>query len=354
VGASGARVEAAMGTATEHPDEPEPWVYRIDDTADVAVGAHRNGHHDAPPRELRPVRLPGMPTDGFDDVPADADALLRELHSLAALEERVSPPPPPEAVAPPADTAATPPPPPSGPRAPRPDRDAMYDAFAELSALDAFADELASPATARNGRGPGATNGHGPARNGTRPVNGHTTNGHAANGHQVNGHQHNGHPTGGSDRRQDASPAAVGDHDPSHDADELAALFSSELGSAPAPAPARDPRRPPAAADQLDELFAAAVSTPQLRPRDRAAQGPVPAAPDAAPDAGPSSVSSEPASPAPTAPSGPAAPGTPAPQAAAPDVADDTPAAPASLDLSSFTAKGGTGRKAGRKRLFGR
>ena len=108
VGAGGARVEAAMGSRTAHPDEPEPWVHRIEANRTPRGSSGTNGHHEKPARELRPVRVPGASAEGFDDEPADSDALLRELHSLAALEERVPPPLPAEVSA---RTAAQPRPP---------------------------------------------------------------------------------------------------------------------------------------------------------------------------------------------------------------------------------------------------
>jgi hypothetical protein len=367
VGSRGARVEAAMGSATTHPDEPEPWVYVIEEL--VEVGAGTNGHAAAPPRQLRPRKRSGLPTTPFEDEPADADALLRELHSLAAFEEPAPPPPPAREQAPPIEASPPPPPAPTTARPARLDRDAMTDAFAELSALDAFAREQDRAGAASNGRGVAR-----PAvsRTSAKPGSERTTTGTSAATP----------PTGSGRTATDASAAMpptgapepacsrdVGEDAPLPDPDELAALFASELGQqAPPPvtAPATtDVDEYGSASEQLDELFAAAVTSPTLAPRHRA--GPPP-------DTAPASSREEPA---PTDPSGrgvPAAPPTAATRSAAasepetpvasaaPEPMDTPPAAPtpsappppASLDLSSFTAKGGTARKGGRKRLFGR
>jgi hypothetical protein len=345
VGAGGARVEAAMGSRTAHPDEPEPWVYCIDASDTSAASARTNGHHTAPARELRPVRVPGVLADDLDDVPADADALLRELHSLAALEERVPPPPPLEATEP-TSSPPRPPQPPTAPRPPKLDRDAMSDAFAELSALDAPTPE---PATR-------TTNGHGPSRNGSHPVPGHGRNGAAS--------------TPVATAADGSAPTSAGD------AGDLAALFSSELDTpmtagpehAEAAAPMSNGAAP--AGDRFDELFAAAVSAPQLRSRDRASAT-APAAPDTAAAAGEAPTAPAPGASA-TPDPGPATPEprrrrtaaaradmTPPPRPAdeaptPPSVAAPEPAAAPALDLSSFSAKGGSGHRAGRKRRFGR
>ncbi|MFP4312631.1 MAG: hypothetical protein ACLFS9_11715 [Nitriliruptoraceae bacterium] len=403
VGSRGARVAAAMGSHTAHPEEPEPWVYLIEDLSEVSAGvgaglqdaARSNGHAGtnghastnghvstngttpAAPRRLRPLLRPSPENDRFDDEPADADELLRELHSLAALEEVVAPPPAREEApeVPPTPPATTPPPPPAGTTAPRPprlDRDEMSHAFAELSALDAFAREQdAPPPRSPSSKGSAA---------GTTP---RATSGPAANG-RGNG---NGPATPSRPPVADpeAGPATPG-------ADELAALFSSELdalGQSSAPGPGTRSAQPPQAAphedhdpDQprpdhaaaaqaagLDELFAAAVSAPSLRSRERrerAATGeesvrehtgageppglesPMPrsqpgAAESTAPPTGPE-TSREPHA----APAGPA---TPAP-GHTPDAGAPPRVAP--LDLSSFTAKGGAGSKGAKRRRFGR
>jgi hypothetical protein len=356
VGAGGARVEAAMGSRTAHPDEPEPWVHRIDPATTLAAGARTNGHHTAPARELRPVRVPGvLAEDRDDDEPADADALLRELHSLAALEERVPPPLPAEVSA---RTAAQPrpPQPPTAPRRPQPprppelDRGAMYDAFAELSALDAPSDARSTP----------TTNGHGPSRNGSRPTHARTVNGVGTAAVATT-----------DDRARPRQPGS----DPS----ELAALFSPELDADTTSSSEHAEEQLPTSngatsgGNRFDELFAAAVSAPQLRSRDHASAAGH-AEPDTAaapPTAGPPPVPGAGATPA-------SGPGTSAPRrrrtatarmdtAPPPRPADEAPAPPSvtapepaavasapALDLSSFSAKGGSGHRSGRKRRFGR
>lgn len=347
VGARGARVEAAMGTDTAHPDEPEPWVYCIDREEQPALTASTNGHSELRPRELRPVRLPGLLADGFDDVPADADELLRELHSLSALDERVPPPPPVE----PTPTAAVPTPPapptpPSTPPPPRPDRDAMSDAFAELTALDAFANE--------RGRAAAATNGHGPSRNGHSG----RLNGHAAKGDATP----DGPVASTAAPLTPPQPTPEPAHDPSghgeglDDIDTIASLFFSDLTAPPVDDPvAQEPAHtaPSVRSDRLDDLFAAAVSAPRLRPRDQAAAVPGPAtAPDAPtmtdapPTAGATPQASEPHGSSPV-PSDAATEPTPPPPAPA-----EPPAV--TVDLTSFTAKGGAAHKAGRRKRFGR
>ena len=171
VGASGARVEQAMGNEMAHPDEPEPWVYNIDPSELTSVGAHANGtathghrQNGTGPREARPVHVPSFGDEA--SASSGAESLLRELHSLAALDQHHAggdaPSAPVNGVG--AREQRTledaqpggPPPPPTGTspnpaRAPRPDPDAIAEAFAELSALDAPAQAMTSRSSA-NGR----------------------------------------------------------------------------------------------------------------------------------------------------------------------------------------------------------
>jgi len=166
VGTPGNRIEMAMGHEAAHPDEPQPWVYRIDpaevdaDARQSASGprlrvAEASTNGTGPAREARPVRAPGIPQDGADDEPTDSESLLRELHSLAALDDaltqrngagdghaRQGPPAIPATPPPPPVQAAAP-----TPRPPRGDREEIADAFAELSALDV-------PASTANGQRP--------------------------------------------------------------------------------------------------------------------------------------------------------------------------------------------------------
>ncbi len=348
VGSRGARVETAMGSQTAYPDEPEPWVYMIEELVGASAGAGGGG--DAPPRELRPLRMRGLPDGGFDDVPTDSDALLRELHSLAALDEATPPPAPardeatPPAAAP---QAPTPPAPPTQPaaRPPRLDRDAMTDAFAELSALDAFAREQDGAQQAVSGSG---TRGNG-ARPGTTRTGGET------NGSRP-----------GTARSEPASTEPATGDGPQHDPEELAALFSTELSSAPPPPPAppsgsdtapTDDRAAAlaASAGQLDELFDAAVSAPTLRPRGRAGAteaDDTQVSGDEPVEAADRQTAAEAAGEAPAPATGSERPATDGGAGAAAPAAPAPPPPP--LDLSTFTAKGGTGRKGGRKRRFGR
>lgn len=203
VGASGARIEHAMGHEVAHPDEPEPWVYSIG-TDEVAVpprppavgallgasngrapsaGGRADGELEVsaggraardngvgPAREARPMPAPGLGDDPSEEGAGDTESLLRELHSLAALDDALAeqgrspgraednghapsgaataaernghtalsvatpaaatPPPPPDHTTPPRPQDAAP------PRPRRGDPSAIADAFAELSALD--------------------------------------------------------------------------------------------------------------------------------------------------------------------------------------------------------------------------
>jgi hypothetical protein len=83
VGAAGARVAAAIGSATPHPDEPQPWVHQVQLAAEVV---------DAAPPEPRTVRPPSVPTapepERSTGPRADqvaTDDLMRELHALGDL-----------------------------------------------------------------------------------------------------------------------------------------------------------------------------------------------------------------------------------------------------------------------------
>lgn len=190
VGAAGPRVAAAIGSAVPHPDEPEPWVARVevDDlairAADAAetigpvtgaaspVAGHRPASLDGRqhPSDLgsgtpapRPIPSPAgplpevaAPAEGLDD----AEDLLRELHALggfgaAASPSRVAPTPAPAPAAmtmPAAIAASAAPatPPDSAPAArPAPPPDDVLD---ELTALEAAVqaldlDRTAAPTT---------------------------------------------------------------------------------------------------------------------------------------------------------------------------------------------------------------
>lgn len=103
--AHGRRVESAIGSDDQHPDEPEPWV------ATVALGeAAEPGPH-APSAE--PQAAPGMAPAERETSTGD---LLRELGSLSEPDD---PAPPPGGEAPSASAS----PPPAGPPTTSPDAD---------------------------------------------------------------------------------------------------------------------------------------------------------------------------------------------------------------------------------------
>ena len=380
VGTPGNRIEMAMGHETAHPEEPQPWVYRIDpdevdgeahhgatrarlSVANASADGNTNGS--GPPR---PVRAPGMSEDDADDQPADAESLLRELHSLAALDtalthrngdgagdgtgdahRREAPPAVPTSPPPPPTQAAAP-----APRPPRGDPEQIADAFAELSALDVPA---------------GSTNGH-------RPT-GATPTPPAV-----------GDAGGAAGATPPSPPGRVSPAEGGGAVDELASLFGDGplFAQDDPPTPAADVAagagiRPPApsvpdarteavgahgvpptdeddAGLELEAIFQAS-EPPPVAPRTRRAT-PRPAAghrpspePDAAADVPPA---------VPLRPRRAAAPATPPTPAEPPqDAADPEPVHAAVgtaqvLDLSSFTAKGGpgAGRSTGRRRRFGR
>jgi len=290
VGTSGARVEQAMGNSTPHPDEPEPWVYTILPEHLEGDAAPLNGRHAATapigrPREARPVEVPGMAATAVDEDPA-ADALLRELHSLSALDEladeretadeQPAPSPATQVPDPTPEPAARPAP------LPRPDSASIADAFAELSALDSPG-EPARPAPAPA-----------PSRSSTPPP-----------------------PT--------TTPAPTGpDAAPEDD-------FSSLFGDLVEPA-----SPPPTATPSAGDTHPGQPGTPPAPEGDRGALRAVPSSPPA-PSVPPDSPSDSPTG---SAGEEPAADPTPAPP--------PTPAPAASLDLSNFTAKGGAAGRNGR------
>jgi hypothetical protein len=103
VGAAGARVTAAIGSATPHPDEPQPWVRQVE-LDPAALDAARPA-----PRVARPLSVPATDQPVRTDraaVSAAAEDLLRELHALGDLGG--GPTPRPTATASTATPAATP------------------------------------------------------------------------------------------------------------------------------------------------------------------------------------------------------------------------------------------------------
>lgn len=137
VGAAGARVENAMGASEPHPDEPEPWVARVElDDVEPRPAAKQ--------RAIRPVAIGGSESEGAGNGrPADQESMLRELHALGELQHPSGGEPTPGR--PPVPTAVPQPPAPSAPAAaptaPAAHQDAA-EGFAELSALEAAVQAL--------------------------------------------------------------------------------------------------------------------------------------------------------------------------------------------------------------------
>ncbi len=377
VGTPGNRIEMAMGHETAHPDEPEPWVHRIEMAAvdgAAASGATRSmlsvagrvaegsTNGSGPAREARPVRAPGLPADGADDEPADAESLLRELHSLAALDTALTdrhdngngtgeghprqgpptipaPPPPP-----PAEAAAT------TPRPPRGNPDEIADAFAELSALDV-------PTSTTNGhRAAGAAPIPPTARDATAAAAGATP---PSPPHEVSA-------TDGGDAADELAslfgdgPRFAQDDQPDPTTTDPAAVAGTRPAAPSAPAASAEQAGTGAAALtgedepglELEAMFEAAEPPPatpesaRTTPRSSSQDRPSPG-PDAASDVPPA------------VPLRPRRVTAPAAQPEAENGSQPAHAAAGStqvLDLSSFTAKGGSGagRSAGRRRRFGR
>lgn len=377
VGAAGVRVEQVIGSQQRHPDEPEPWVYRIDESEVALVGAsaatgdlgRTNGSHPAPPavngsgpREARPVRL-----TGFDPEPEEessAESLLRELHALAA-DEAVAPAGNGARTAPPEDIegagdveAATPPAPPPPPvttsgtgRTPRPDPDAIAEAFAELSALDGPDPTMTSRSTTNPPRGDNGAR----SRNGTNGAAGHErldqddlatlfTTEHGTNGHappstsaRLNGagpqRATDGPPPAPSPAPQPeaAGPAPSGEQHAGNGADV-------QNGWHPGSHDGGDGQQPDLSA-LIDDLSG-----------DDGLFGPLNGA-GAGPGAATGPDGSQPSDgPAVQHPHG--SDGT-APAAQPADTEGEAPPPPAP-DLTTFTAKGGSAARGGKRRLFGR
>jgi len=80
VGAAGARVASAIGSDIPFPDEPEPWVSRVDLGDEPAA--------EPVVRTVRPVSAPGFAARAEEpEAPGDSEELLRELHSLSDLSD---------------------------------------------------------------------------------------------------------------------------------------------------------------------------------------------------------------------------------------------------------------------------
>jgi len=310
VGTSGARVEQAMGNSSPHPDEPEPWVYTILPEHLEGDAAPLTGRRAATapighPREARPVQVPGMAATAVAEKDPAADALLRELHSLGALddlaEERESaaeqPPPPPATEV--SDPAPAPAPRPAP--LPRPDSASIADAFAELSALDSSDTPTPAPSRAPSGRSaPAPSPTHSPSAGRTA---GPSSAPAAPTSTQV--------PTSAE------MPTGADDHAV---ADDFASLFGD---------PIEPPSPPPVATGSAGDAHAGETQAP---PAPETGRGTLRAVPNTPPTP---SVSPDTSSEAPGGAAGDVPSADPAP----------APAPAATLDLSNFTAKGGaTGR----------
>jgi hypothetical protein len=80
VGPSGGRIESAIGSDTPYPDEPEPWVFGIDDVEDT----HAEAEPEPAPRTALPPSIPDLDPPDADPEAATED-LLRELQALSDL-----------------------------------------------------------------------------------------------------------------------------------------------------------------------------------------------------------------------------------------------------------------------------
>jgi hypothetical protein len=320
VGVAGARIEGALGSHTPHPDEPEPWVARVDlDEEDLSPTPA------APAREIRPLSVPAAepPLDGAGSTSSTgrSEDLLRELHSLgdlgdlagrasatsAAASSAPSAPSFPEAAEPPAvwtaPAAATPAPAtPVTPAAPPSPAPSSRPAFDELTALEAAVQALTAD------RDVATTNGH-ISSNGHADMNGQAeTNGLASS----NGH--------GPRLEELLGPETPGG-------------ASAPTSSSPPPGPASSVPHEDAA-ESGPERWSVLADVAEL-----AEHRPAPPAPPA-----PSEASSPQAA-IPTAPPAEAAPAEPPPPA---------PAADTGIDLGNFTARGKRVGSTGKRRLFGR
>jgi hypothetical protein len=354
VGVAGARIEGALGSHTPHPDEPEPWVARVELEEDDLPAAA------VPAREIRPLSVPGsdLPTDGAVTPPAArADDLLRELHSLGELGDLAAPsgasgarqrpdastpttrPPVPTPTGSAPDlgsppevwTASAAAPPPASSPAP-----SGRPAFDELTALEAAVQALTVDRD-------------------TAATNGHATNGHASTTGRVDTDDlasSNGHASPDGQASSNGRASSTGRAETSREAAPSATPPSGASGRA--------------IAAQLDELFAEA-SAAGVPPGEPATTTPTPS--DAATGAAPERWSvladvaelaeHRPAPPVPPAPSGEprpeaAIPTAPPAEAAPAEPPPPAPAADAGIDLANFTARGKRVGSKGKRRLFGR
>jgi hypothetical protein len=337
VGVAGARIEGALGSHTPHPDEPEPWVARVDlDEEDLSPTPV------APAREIRPLSVPAAepPLDGAGSTSSTgrSEDLLRELHSLGDLGDLAGPssvtsaaassapsaPSFPEAGEPPAvwtaPAAATPAPatPVTAPAAPSP-APSSRPAFDELTALEAAVQALTAD------RGVAATNGHASS-------NGHAeTNGHGPRLEELLGPEPEDGASGPTTSGSNAAGRSI--------SAQLDDLFAEATA---APPPATSPSPPPGPASSLPHEDAAEAGPERWSVladvAELAEHRPAPPAPPAPSEASPQAA-------VPTAPPAEAAPAEPPPPA---------PAAETGIDLGNFTARGKRVGSTGKRRLFGR
>jgi hypothetical protein len=362
VGTQGARIEGSLGSSIPHPDEPEPWVARVEVDPEVSPPPSA-----MPARQIRPPAAPPAP-DPTVVSPAAATArtedLLRELHSLgdfdapaasiptvrpttAAATTTSASPSIPGAAAPPPAARPTAngdrPPGHEGPPTPTVSAAESRTAFDELTALEAAVHALSgSNGTGSNGTGSGRNGSNGHTADGSSDLanalglgrGGPSTNGHVLDGHSSDLHARNGHAP-------DLPVSDVHTEQTDRHVEDLDDLFRSDLGEAAAaapPAPPVAPSSPP-------------IAPPVARPAPSVADD------TRAPERW--SVLADVAELAEHRPAPPTfEPTVPIPEVA-PEVAPTPPAQPpmeSGIDLGNFTARGksvGSGSK-GRRRLFGR
>jgi hypothetical protein len=337
VGIAGARIEGALGSHTPHPDEPEPWVARVD-----------LGEEDLPPtpaaapaREIRPLSVPAAepPLDGAGSTSSTgrSEDLLRELHSLGDLGDLAGPssassagpssaPSHPDAGEPPAvwtapaAATAAPATPVTPPRAPSP-APSSRPAFDELTALEAAVQALTADRDVAATNGLAGTNGHA------------TSNGHGPRLEELLGPE----TPGGASAPTTSGPTAAA-RSISAQLDDLFAEAAAAppppaTSTAPPPAPA-SPVPHEAAAEAGPERWSVLADVAEL-----AEHRPAPPAPPA-PSEAPSTQAA-----IPTAPPAEAAPAEPPPPA---------PAADTGIDLGNFTARGKRVGSTRKRRRFGR
>jgi hypothetical protein len=351
---AGTRVEVAIGNELPHPDEPQPWVGRIDaaEVAPVTVPE---------PRVAQPRTAPGL-APAAPPPPATQD-LFAELGALHTDEEpgpATTPPP-----AAPAPQTPTPPPPPAaaGPwSAPVPDRpEPMADEPSPAPSTPqpaAFEPAAAEPfVPAEPWRAPAADAHSTPATNGnaTPAVNGHATPSPSA--------------------PAPAPDGEAGTHEALSEISALEAAVRSLTEQTTEPPSAATPPPPPASAPPAATPPPPAPAPQSYAPEPpepptSAPQAPAPPPPAAAPSdehelrraafADVAALGLEVAAQEEAAPSEPSA-ADPTPPEAPSEIhepqASASEARPAAgIDTMNFTAKGGRPRRseAKKRRLFGR